>query len=177
MRATRRRVSSTSFRKGFQVRATSSARRKCDRCSSRDWRHISSVCHLVSTTISRRSSVADRKRRRSGRQVLREHRPVAPAGEQAGDGNVFVERFPMQAVLADLHCAAIGRLASNSRGNQASGTPSVRPSSNSTHIWSASKRTSVALGEIVMPCAFDLGAEIGYDSAEHHECRRVRSRQ
>jgi hypothetical protein len=40
-------------------------------------------------------------------------------------------------------------VARNSRGNHASGTPSVRPSVNSTHMVYSSKRTLVA--EMVMP--------------------------
>jgi hypothetical protein len=47
-------------------------------------------------------------------------------------------------------CSRSADVARNSRGNQASGTPSVRPSVNSTHIVCSSKRTLDA--EVVMPC-------------------------
>ena len=43
----------------------------------------------------------------------------------------------------------------NSLGNQASGTPIVRPSLSSTHMLSASKRTRVALTEELIPCLLD----------------------
>src|SRR5688572_21422266 len=42
------------------------------------------------------------------------------------------------------------------RGNHASGTPSVRPSSRRTHIWSSSKSTLTALAEVLMPRVLDL---------------------
>ncbi len=41
------------------------------------------------------------------------------------------------------------------RGNQANGTPSVRPSVNSTHMLSGSKLTDFTLAEVVMPCPHD----------------------
>jgi hypothetical protein len=45
-------------------------------------------------------------------------------------------------------CSRSAGVARNSRGNHASGTPSVRPSASSTHIVCSSKRTLVA--EVVM---------------------------
>jgi hypothetical protein len=53
-------------------------------------------------------------------------------------------------------CSGVAR---RRRGNQARGTPRVRPSLRSTHMLSASKRTligaAVALTEVVIPCSFD----------------------
>jgi hypothetical protein len=48
-------------------------------------------------------------------------------------------------------CSRSAGVARNSRGNHASGTPSVRPSVSSTHIVYSSKWTLVA--EMVMPCS------------------------
>jgi hypothetical protein len=47
-------------------------------------------------------------------------------------------------------CSRSADVACNSRGNHASGTPSVRPSDSSTHIVCSSNRTLVA--DVVMPC-------------------------
>src|SRR5690242_5967049 len=46
-------------------------------------------------------------------------------------------------------------VACSRRGNQASGTPRVRPSESSTHILSSSNLTVVALTEEVVPSLFD----------------------
>ena len=42
------------------------------------------------------------------------------------------------------------------RGNQASGTPTVRPSSSFTHMESVSNRTETGLAEVLIPGSFDL---------------------
>src|SRR5579875_437750 len=46
-------------------------------------------------------------------------------------------------------------VAHSSRGNHASGTPSVRPSASSTHMLSWSNRIDFALAEVVMPRPLD----------------------
>ena len=82
----------------------------------------------------------------------------AAAGQETGDGDVLVERLPMQAEGADLHRLTLLRRGVQEAGNQASGTPRTRPSERSTHIMWSSKRTEFAKldvrTEFVRTCKF-----------------------
>jgi hypothetical protein len=71
-------------------------------------------------TLSR--SLRSRRRSRQGARLISE-----PC-KQAGHGNVFAEFLPMQAVAGDPQAHRCSGLARKSRGNQANGTPSARPS-------------------------------------------------
>jgi hypothetical protein len=62
----------------------------------------------------------------------------------------------MEAPAAELDRLALFGVPWRRRGNQASGTPSVRPSSKSTQKLCSSKRTDKGSGEVVMPGVPDL---------------------
>src|SRR5260370_31444862 len=57
--------------------------------------------------------------------------------------------------LLILTCSRCSVVACRSRGNQASGTPIIRPSLRSTHMLSGSKCTRVALTEEFIPYPLD----------------------
>jgi hypothetical protein len=97
------------------------------------------------------------------------------AGEEAGDGDVFVERFPVEAAAADAELFALLRCgAEEAGGNQARGTPRVRPSLGSTPMLSASKRTfiaaRIALTEVVIH-ALSIRPELGFSG--YHQLIRA----
>jgi hypothetical protein len=83
---------------------------------------------------------------------------IAAPGQQARDRNILVYFVPMEAAGAKKKSPRCCGVACNRRGNETSGMPNVRPSSSSTHICASSKRTSIGLGEEVIPSVLDLGA-------------------
>jgi hypothetical protein len=76
---------------------------------------------------------------------------VAAAGEEAGDGDVLVERLPVQAAGGEGDGRALGGGRVEEAGKPGEGMPRTRPSVSVTHIASSSKRTLSA--EMVMPPA------------------------
>lgn len=75
--------------------------------------------------------------------------------------------------LLILTCVRSSALLPSSLGNHASGTPSVRPSLNSTHILSSSKRTRVALTEVLIPRPHDQLPILFHDLNQFAKCSSV----
>jgi hypothetical protein len=90
---------------------------------------------------------------------------VGLAGEEAGDRDVFVERFPVEPRLLMRSWSRCSGVARRRRGNHARGTPRVRPSLGSTYMLSVLKRTWVGLTEEFIPCSLKIHSlVIGIDS-------------
>lgn len=109
------------------------------------------------------------------------HIPLAR--QQPLDRDILVNRIPVDSAPAEFEVLPLRRGGVKQSRNHASGTPSVRPSSISTHMQSSSKRS--ALGEILMPCPLKLLAVLldqTLDTVEgpgveavivgHHHCGR-----
>ena len=87
---------------------------------------------------------------------------VATASQQAGDRNILIESFPVDALTAPDQFPLVALFRSAVQGNHASGIASSRPSSSMTRNVSAVNVTSMAIGsdsrfKVRMPCLQKLG--------------------
>ena len=97
---------------------------------------------------------------------------VTASFQEASDRDVLVDVFPMQPEAADPTAARCLGVAFRRRGNQAQGTPIVRPSDKSTHIELSSKLTAVA--EISIPSSLDSRPFFAHDPNEGVQLRRIK---
>ena len=81
--------------------------------------------------------------------MFRGSRDIAASREKAGNGDIFVKRFPVQADAAELDLVAFVRRCMEQARKPRERDSSVLPSDSSTHIVCSSKRTLVA--EMDMP--------------------------
>src|SRR5579884_1564952 len=102
----------------------------------------------------------------SCRRVMSPRPAINPAIEISSSNSSQCN--PVRLISTFARCAgeALSR-----RGNQASGTPNVRPSVRSTHIVCSSKRTSVA--EMLMPCSQDQVASVVHNAQNTREFGRI----
>ena len=83
---------------------------------------------------------------------------VGVAGEEAGDGDVFVECFPVEPEAADARLFALLRRGAQEAGKPGEGNAEDSSVLRSTHMPRLKRTwvgTAVELTEEVIPCSFD----------------------